>query len=59
MGDDANATMFGSRRRIVDCCCWVVSVIFSEAKKELVLEFLGGLAEKLALMDLILRSALY
>jgi hypothetical protein len=45
------------------CChchhCWVVFVIFSDAKKEGVLEFLGGLAGKLALTGLILRSALY
>jgi hypothetical protein len=58
MGDDASATMFGSRCRVVDCPCWVVFVIFSEAKKELVLECWGGLAGKLALTGLILRSAL-
>ncbi len=33
-------------------------IVFSDAKKELVLEFLGGLAEKLALAGLILRSAI-
>ncbi len=61
VGNDASMTTLGSCRCCC-ChhhCCWVVCVIFSKAKKELVLEFLWELVGKLALTGLVLRPALY
>jgi hypothetical protein len=61
VGNNASARTFGSCSWCYfHChCCWVVFVIFSEAKKELVLEFWGGLAGKSVLMGLILRPSIY